>query len=274
MTIMAGSARRTGPLSDAIIIAVSRMVDDSQAERRDPSHSDLKFLFDQAGLAPADLDIPAGKEKRVRRVLSWALEHDEERGEGLVSHLIAAIRGCGGFRRGSPNYVGEDAISNARSAFAAEAFELTEDGELRPQLQGLDDPATPAVLRSYARRAARGAGDAALVIGTGKDLLEAAAGYVLLREYGVYSDAVNFPTLLGQAFTAKGFATPEDRRDPGEPPWREVERRLFDAACAVNRLRNKEGTGHGRPFPPSVSDAQARAAIQVMGTVAQLLLGD
>lgn len=41
---------------------------------------------------------------------------------------------------------------------------------------------------------------------------------------------------------------------------------------AVNTLRNKEGTGHGRPWLPSVSAEEARHAVQVMGTIAELLI--
>jgi hypothetical protein len=47
---------------------------------------------------------------------------------------------------------------------------------------------------------------------------------------------------------------------------------LYELACAVNRLRNREGTGHGRPFLPSVTQTQARTAIQSMGLVAARLL--
>jgi hypothetical protein len=268
------SSRGTAvPLSDAVIIAVGRLVDDAQVERREPSHSDLRFLFGQANLSEADLTTPAGKEKRVRHILSWALEHDEARGGRLVGGLIAAIRGFGGFRAESPNFVGQDAIKNAQAVFAAEGFELTEDGELRPALlQGIEDAATPTVLRSYVRRALRGSRDAALVMGTGKDLLEATAAHVLVARYGAYADTENFPTLLGQAFMAVGLTTPATARQPGEPAYAEVERRLFEAGCAVNRLRNKEGTGHGRPFPSTVSDSEARIATEVMGAVAQLLL--
>jgi hypothetical protein len=47
---------------------------------------------------------------------------------------------------------------------------------------------------------------------------------------------------------------------------------LYEAGCAVNALRNKTGTGHGRPFVPSVSDDEARAAVQLIGIVSRLLL--
>ncbi len=114
-------------LSEGITYAVSRLVDDWK-DPREPSHGDLKFVFQKAGLAHVDATNPMGKERRVRHVLSWALEHDEDAGERLVASLIEQIRACGGFRPESPNYVGEDAIANAQDAFASEGLELTVGG--------------------------------------------------------------------------------------------------------------------------------------------------
>lgn len=115
----------------------------------------------------------------------------------------------GGFRPESPNFVGGDQIANAQEAFASAGLELTPVGELRRRLlPALDGPETPDVLRQYARRAVRGSQDAALVAGTGKDLLEATTGYVLLATYGSYDEQVGFRMLLGQAFAALELATP------------------------------------------------------------------
>jgi hypothetical protein len=261
-----------GALSDSIVTAVAHLVDDAQGESRLPAHSDLTFLLELIGLQSRDLPSRGGKEKRIRYVLTWALEHDVDRGEQLVVRLIATIRGFGGFRAESDNYVGADAIENARAAFAAEGFDLTGDGQLRRALlDSLDDPNTPRVLRSYVRRANRGADDAALVVGTGKDLLEATAAHVLVARYGTYSQ-MSFPMLLGQAFSTLGLATSQAPPQAGEPPWVDVERRLYDLGCSVNGLRNKEGVGHGRPFLPSVTDREAHVAIKAMGLIAEALL--
>jgi hypothetical protein len=37
-------------------------------------------------------------------------------------------------------------------------------------------------------------------------------------------------------------------------------------------LRNKQGTGHGRPWLPSVTPEEARRAVQMMGCVTEMLL--
>ena len=127
-------------------------------------------------------------------------------------------------------------------------------------------------LKSYVRRAAKGAEDAALLTGTGKDLLEAIAAHVVQQKFGGYSTQSNFPTLLGQAYAALGLATPQDQPQPGEGPEKRVERAMFELACSVNALRNKQGTGHGRPWLPTVSDSQARMAVETMGVIGERLL--
>lgn len=66
---------------------------------------------------------------------------------------------------------------------------------------------------------------------------------------------------------ALGLATPHDTAQSGEPPQRRIERAMYELACGVNLLRNKQGTGHGRPWVPTASKADARAAIEAMGLV-------
>jgi len=46
---------------------------------------------------------------------------------------------------------------------------------------------------------------------------------------------------------------------------------IYLLATAINRLRNEEGTGHGRPFPARVSDREAKIAVEAMGLVSELL---
>lgn len=264
------------PLTDPIVFAMARMVDDAQSETREPSHSDLDFQVARVKLQAADPKSQGqlvGKAKRVRAILSWALENNQPAGELLVESLLAFLRSCGGFRSTSPNYVGAEPITNAIAAFRAEGFTLTEDGELRPQLlENLSGAALSAALVSYVRRAKRGAADAALLAGTGKDLLEATAAHILVERNGSYPQGANFEGLLGMAFVAMGLATPQHQVQPGEAPQCKAERGMFALAVGVNSMRNKLGTGHGRPWLPSITDTEARAAVQFMGTIAEWML--
>jgi len=264
------------PLTDSTIVAVARLVDDAQTETREPSHSDIEFQIGRARLMQGDPKAQGqivGKAKRVRGTLSWALDNNPSAGEALVESVIALVRGCGGFRPASPNYVGENTVADAITAFRAEGFELSLDGELHPiLLDNLSGTALSAALESYVRRAKRGAADAALVTGTGKDLLEATASHILVERCGAYPQRANFEGLLGQAFVAIDLATPHHPVQPGETAQRKVERAMFELACAVNTLRNKVGTGHGRPWLPNVTDAEAKIAIEFMGAIAEWML--
>jgi len=264
------------PLTDAVIVALSRLVDDAQTGTREPSHSDIEFQVGRAKLAPADPKSHGqvvGKAKRVRAILSWAIENAPDAGEIFAAALVALVRGKGGFRSSSPNFVGADVATDLSEALRSEGFILTSEGELQPAtLDALTGVELTRALESYVRRARRGSEDAALVVGTSKDLLEATAAHIIQSHFGFYPQQANFPTLLGQAFTSLGLATPMTPARPGEPAQSRLQRAMYEAGCAVNALRNKEGTGHGRPWLPSVTDVEARAAVQLIGIVAGFLL--
>lgn len=107
--------------------------------------------------------------------------------------------------------------------------------------------------------------DAALLAGTGKDLLEAVAKHVVLAKWGQSTAHSSFPFLLGQAFTALDMAATADKKVQNETPMRRYERSLYELGCSVNAIRNKEGTGHGRPFLPTISPEEAANAVQAIG---------
>ncbi len=267
--------RPRAPLTDTLVFAIADLVDDAGATR-EPSHSEITHHIAKAGLSEADplsQGQTLGKAKRVRAVLSCALEHATNKGEILAAAIVSLVRAKGGFRESSPNFVGHEAITNAVEAFRSEGYVLGTDGDLRPVvLDTLGGVELTAALALYVQRARRGSADAALMVGTGKDLLEATAAHVITERFGAYSHQANFPTLLGQAFTALDLATPETPAQQGEPPQRRLERALYEAGCAVNALRNKEGTGHGKPWLPNVSGVEGLYAVQLIGIISGFLL--
>lgn len=266
------------PINDTIVHAIAQLVDDSNNNGvyREPSHADIEFQVTAARLGahdPKQQGQQVGKAKRVRAILYAAMEIDPPAGSKLVAGLLAKVRACGGFRPGSPNYVGAEAVENARNAFDAEGFALATDGSLTPKVLGaLKGTELTEALQKYADRARRGAEDAALLSGTGKDLLEATAAHVLTTVNGSYPANLNFQSLLGMAFVALEMAVPELPEQQGERPSKLMERGMFQAALAVNRLRNKQGTGHGRPWLPSISPEELNAAIEIVGTVSSYML--
>ncbi|AFU46619.1 MAG: abortive infection family protein [Burkholderiaceae bacterium] len=266
------------PVTDTIAHALMQLVDDSNNNGvyREPSHADIEFHVNQAGLAehdPKQQGQMIGKAKRVRAVLYAVMDSNPVAASRFTSGLLAKVRACGGFREASTNYVGREAIDNAKAAFDAEGFVLADDGTLSPKvLSSLRGVALTDALAAYARRAQKGAEDAALIAGAGKDLMEATAAHVLETLQGRYPSGANFQSLLGMAFIALDLAVPEMLEQPGEPAVKSMERGLFLSALGVNRVRNKQGSGHGRPWLPTLADEEAKAAIEVVGTVSAYLL--
>lgn len=264
------------PVDDTVIYALARLVGDAQMERRDPSHSDIEFQIKKAGLESSDPNKsgpPVGKAKRVRAVLTSALDNKPESAESFAAGFLSSIKACGGFRASSPNYVGSDAINNLSDALKNNGISLAEDGSLAPlALENLSGENLTEALEIYVQRAKKGINDAALVIGTSKDLMEAVAAHVLKELWGQYPSTADFPTLLGQAFTALDMSTPVDKETPAEHARKNLERKMYDLACAINRLRNKQGTGHGRPWLPDVEHAEAKAAVEFIGVLCERML--
>lgn len=264
------------PLNDEIAIAFSRIVDDSKGTGyRKPSHADLEERILRHNLQKGDPKLNGqkaaiGKAKRIDAVLSWALEYSPEAGEEFIHSLLSLIRAGGGFRKDSLNFVGIEAIRNLQNSLKSEGIALAIDGTVTPiVLENLTDLEMEKALENYVRRAKRGAPDAALLIGTSKDLLEAVASYVVARLVGKYEQS-NFPTLLGYAFYLVGASTPDIKGYNQVTARFEIS--MYELGCAVNNLRNKQGTGHGRPFLPMVTDEEAKAAIESMGVISEFLL--
>lgn len=104
--------------------------------------------------------------------------------------------------------MGAEVVTDVIDAFASDGYVLTRDGDLRPLLlDSLSGRQLTLALAAYMRRAKRGAMDAALVTGTGKDLVEAVAKHVLVTKFNAEPTVTNFPTLLAQAFMAVGLQT-------------------------------------------------------------------
>ncbi len=264
------------PLTDAIIIALSNMVDDAKGETRKPSHYDIGYEIERVGLLKADpkqQGMTVGKAKRVRAVLNWSMENNYEAGERLAKRILELVRGVGGFRKESPNYIGIYAVEDIKGVLKTVGVSLGEDGTIVPVIiDNLPIVEQKYALKVYIQRAKRGAEDAALLVGTSKDLLEAVSAYILQVRWGSNPSIMNFPTLLGQAFTALGLATTNDPIVSGEAVQKRMERAFYEVACAVNQLRNKQGTGHGHPFVSTIKHEEGKAAIETMGIIAEYMI--
>ena len=167
-----------------------------------------------------------------------------------------------------------DTVTQLRAAFGRAGFELDPEGNLRPTvLENLEGVELTEALSAYVRRAQRGASDAELLIGTAKNLEEATVRHVLKERTGDYATAgkgSHFPTALYNAFYALGLTGSEAKLD--DDPYRALQKALFLLACAVNRLRNDRGDGHGRPEPSVATALEGSLSTKSAGLVCEFLL--
>lgn len=258
-------------LNEEVLTALAKLFVDGKG----PSHDHLDQLIQRAGLRSGDPraagDTVIGKMKRVRAVLGHAIDTDPEKGVALVSMLVASAKAAGCFREASDQFAGREHVDALRHALRGVGYDLDPDGTLRPMLlESLEGAELTEALWAYVRRARTGASDAELVVGTAKNLEEAAARHVLKERTGSYPTHGNFPTLLGQAYALLGLKMSTVQLD--SDPERAVQEALFLLAGAVNRLRNAKGDGHGRPEKSTTSALDARVTSQAAGLVADLLL--
>jgi hypothetical protein len=237
-----------GLLTEEIISAVARFFE----EGRGPSHDELTRLFRRNGLQAADPATSGdtiGKMKRVREVLSYALDTDPEAGDRVVVAIIGTVKARGGFRRTSDAYAGDEVVNAARDAFRVAGFELDPEGNLHQALlSDLQGVAATEALRAYVRRAHSGSEDAALVLGTGKELAEATARHVLVERTGTYPTRDNFPMTLYQAFATAMNQIERLRAIFSPPPSAHPEFVSYVANHFLGELQVAECRSPGRPI--------------------------
>jgi hypothetical protein len=257
-------------LTDETAAAVARFFEGGKG----PSHDELDRLIQRFGLAKADPQSSgsvAGKMKRTRAFLGYVIENEPERGPPLLQALLGLLRAAGCFREASEHFAGTENIEALRAAFRRIGYDLDPAGEVRPTLmENLEGTELTDALWAYVRRARLGAGDATLVIGTAKNLEEAAARHVLKEKTGEYPRHGHFPTTLYQAFAALGLQG--SGLQLSKDPYKAMQEALFLLACAVNKLRNEKGEGHGRPEPATATALEGRLSAEAAGLVTELLL--
>lgn len=193
----------------------------------------------------------------------------------MSRRLVAVLRARGSFDPKSEHFAGPAVLGATQRAFYDLGWQLDDGGELYPvALAGLEGRQLSDALKAYVRRIQRGTSDTALTIGTAKDLLEAAARHVLVEATGDYDERQGFPAAFVRACVARGIAIPPTTLvDAVEAdPYAALEQSLVMAALAINNLRNREGTGHGRPQPSRAQRRQGVLAAQAAAVVCYVLL--
>ncbi|MDQ6933893.1 MAG: abortive infection family protein [Actinomycetota bacterium] len=256
-----------------------------------PTHDELDRAVTRAGLGAADPGpggrtsdgTPIGKTKRIRQLFVFATDHDAKAGLALGRHVVDLLRADGMFEPTIETYAGEPKITRLQDVFANLGFDLDTAGALRPKvLDNLEGTALTEALQTLVARMNANPDDAALQVGTGKELDEAAARHVLVEKVGDYQvggHAGSFPVTLANAFRVLDLEVPPDLSSHlSSDPHRQVQQCLFLLGLAINRLRNEAGSGHGRPDAPRrtvpLTGAEGRLVARATALLAGRLLDE
>ncbi len=263
------------PLTHDVAAALSRFFTGGLG----PTHAELDEVFAYSGMAAVDpkpSDPNATKEVRVRAVLGEAVYTNASTAAQLLDRLLAHMRVRGCFDPGCDHYPrdGADVIAAAQRAFRRVGWALDAEGNLAPELlTGLDHQSQRRAIEAAIDRIRRAPDDAALLIGTAKELLESTSRYVLEEVGQPARPNADFNELLHMARDRLDLLPQSVAQgDPAARTVREVYDGLWKVAKAVNELRNAEGTGHGRTTVATVSAQTARVVVKAAGLLGSLLL--
>lgn len=260
--------RTTVPLTDDVIAALGKFF---QA-RAGPSHRDISRALTSAGYGDDYTYDPnaqgPNKEQRVLRALTEAMRQPA-RARDLLASVLSILRTAGliGTSETSPD------IDRLKRALASSGWYLTDDGHLQP-FGDIDlDTGGRAALDEQVDRLRRSTADPGLLIGTAKELLESVSKFVL-GELGYPMDTkMDYNQLWHIARERLGVLPQQVDPDvPGADAIRAIHQSTWNIADQINKLRNLQGTGHGRTLPTGVTEDLALLVVREAATVADYML--
>lgn len=262
------SPQATVPLTNDVCAALAMFFHGGAG----PSHSTISRVLTGTGYGDDYAYTPnvqgPNKEDRVLKGLKGA-QRRPARARDLVEELLSALR-TGGLIGGDA--AGED-VNRLKRALGSAGWYLTDDGHLQPfGSVDLDTGGRPA-LEEQVERLRRSTTDPALLIGTAKELLESVSKFVL-EELGMpVSDKMDYNQLWHLA-RERLHVLPQqvDPNVPGVDAIRAIHQSTWNIADQVNKLRNLQGTGHGRNLPTGVSEDLAMLVVREAATVADYML--
>lgn len=238
-----------------------------------PSHAALTAAFAQGGYSdvdPYDGTMP-NKERRVQTVVIAAARRPQ-RARELVEALLTQLRVDGAFDTEREAH-DRDRVRTLQRALHQVGWQLNDDGYLHVLgVADIDTGGRPA-LEETLERLGRAADDPALLLGTAKDLLESVAKFVLDELAIPYSSKTSFDELWFHARDRLGIHPKQvAASQPGASAIQAVLQSAWNIADAVNKLRNLQGTGHGRTLPTGVTREMALLVVREACSVAEFVL--
>ncbi|WP_159107580.1 abortive infection family protein [Streptomyces rubrogriseus] len=129
-----------------------------------------------------------------------------------------------------------------------------------PRAEWLQQESWQAIADHHGRLgSAIAANDRPLVVGSAKELVECVARVVLVSHGRVTGDKDEYDKVLGQAHAVVEHAA--EYGLPSNDPLRQIPNAAKKMASQLRELRNRFGTGHGRPVVHEITDEVVEASV-------------
>lgn len=265
------------PISDEIAATLGAFVSGGAG----PTHTKLTQVFDRTGygsIAPYNFNNPnqqPNKENRVRFTIQAAIK-DPARAVELIKGLLSEYRAFGFFNTEDRHNEKEhlDRYRLTKQAFMRSGWELTESGEIFPAgVSSVVATTGRPAINEQLDRLRRGSDDPALMLGTAKEMLESTAKHVCEAFSAPYRENMQFDELWHHARDRLGILPEQvNLNQPGAKELREILQSSWSIARMTNKLRNAEGTGHGRTLTTAIGPSVAHFVVREACNVVQLVL--
>ena len=265
------------PVSDEIASTLAAFVSGGG-----PTHSNLTQVFERTGYGSAapynsrSTNQQLNKVDRVRLTIQAAIE-DPTRAHELIEGLLSEYRACSLFNTMEDQQKEGKRLERyrlAKQAFMRSGWELTESGEIFPAgvISLVATEGRPAI-NEQLERLRRGLDDPALMLGIAKEMLESTAKYVCKAFSVPYRMNTSFDELWHLARERLGILPEQvEQSQPGAKELREILQSSWSIARMTNKLRNDEGTGHGRTLTTAIGPSVAHFVVREACNVVQLVL--
>lgn len=255
--------------------AVAAAFADIFAVESPPTHSDMDLAFRRAGVSSPQSPPGTGIQSisKARRVTN-AFDHATE---GQIDGLIRALTASLTTKRVFETYdqVTQGLLTELRKSLARIGWELSPSGTLSPL--GIIDVQAGGreALEQQIKRLRNSGDDVSLMLGAAKDSLEAAARFVLEERQQSYQPDESLEALVNRAMKLAGISTrPADVTSEASKALATINQSVPKIAEAVRKVRNDQGSGHGRTVMATMSMPEAAFIRDLTLSVVNFLLAE
>lgn len=242
-----------------------------------PTHADMDVAFRRAGVSSPQSPPGMGVNSisKARRINNAFDQAEDGQINGLIRALTMSLATKGTFSDATHSPALQQMLGELRRSLASVGWELSDTGTLAPLGIITVHAGGREALELQLRRLRNSGDDISLMLGAAKDSLEAAAKFVLEERQQSYQPDESLEALVNRAMKLAGISTrPADVTSEASKALATLNQSVPKIAEAVRKVRNDQGSGHGRTVVATMSKPEATFIRDLTLSVVNFLLAE